>query len=103
LGGIDQRSAFSPDAYETGLAQPVKVESQRIWRNAERLGDFACCHSRRTGLHKQPEYIETVILCERSESRDGLRFFHTSTNIEVSQHCQDPVKASNDGSPQLLV
>src|SRR5205085_6541001 len=54
----------------------------------QRAGNRACRHSLRSGLNQQSEHVETIVLGKRRERRDGIYFFHTSTNMEILPICQ---------------
>src|SRR6516165_8961680 len=86
---VDHRTAVPAHAHQARHAQAVEMKGERIGRELENAGDLACGHSFRSGLHQQPEYVETIILGERSKSCDGIRLFHNSTNIELFARCQE--------------
>lgn len=87
--GVDHEPSVTPHRNQSGVAQSVEVKSQCVRRKPERIRDRARRHALRTGLNKQPEYIETVILGEGGKCREGCYFFHISTNIELSDACQE--------------
>jgi hypothetical protein len=69
-------------------AQAIEVKREHAGRDLESVGDLACRHSLRPGLHQEPKDVETAILGERGERRDSIRLFHISTNIEYSSGSQ---------------
>src|SRR5208282_4806778 len=81
--GIDHRTAVSAHGDQSRSAQAVEMKSERIRRETKRSGDFARGHPLRSGLYQQTEYVETIVLGERGQSRNGVGVFHTSTNIEI--------------------
>jgi hypothetical protein len=50
---------------------------------ARRFGHPAGWHPLRSGLHEQAENIQTIVLSERAQDRNGSVVFHTSTAIEL--------------------
>lgn len=51
-------------------------------RELKSVGDLACRHSLRPGLHQKTKDVETIILGKRGEGRDRIGLFHISGNIE---------------------
>jgi hypothetical protein len=45
-------------------------------------------HPLRSGLHKQAENIQTIVLSKRAQYRNGPVIFHISTVIELSERRQ---------------
>ena len=46
-------------------------------------------HALRSGLHQQAEDFQPVFLGKSGQGRDGVCYFHNSTNIEIMAACQD--------------
>jgi hypothetical protein len=82
-GGVDHRPTIAAYGDKPGGPQPIEVKSQGIRRKVERGRDGARRLALRSGLHQQAEYIEPIILGERSQGRDDICLFHISTNIET--------------------
>jgi hypothetical protein len=83
LRGVNHRTAVAPHGNETGHAQPVEMKRQRVRCEIKRRGDCTGLHAFRPRLNEQAENVETIILGESSQRRDGILFFHISTNMEM--------------------
>src|SRR5712672_569447 len=54
--GVDHRATFTANRDQTGLAQTIEVEGERVGCKREGGGDCARRHSLRAGLHEQAEH-----------------------------------------------
>jgi len=61
---------------------------KRVRREVERARDRTRGHAFGSGLHKQPEHIEPVVLRERRQRRHDLQFLRVSVNIEMPNGAQ---------------
>jgi len=59
------------------------MKRQRVRGEVELFGYMSGGHPVRTRLHKQTEYIETVVLGESSQSRHCVGLLHTSIDMEM--------------------
>jgi len=50
----------------------------------ERVGDLTGRHAVGPGLHQQTKNIQSIVLGERRQGRDGMVLFHISVFIEIS-------------------
>jgi hypothetical protein len=80
---VDHRAAFAPNAYEARHPQPIEMKGERIGRNAKRHRNLPGLHPLRPRLHQQAERIETTFLRKGGKRRNGIIYFHISTNIEI--------------------
>ena len=83
MRGVNHRTAVAPHGDEAGRAQPVEMKGQRVRCEIKRRGDCAGWHAFRPRLNEQAENVETIILGESGQRRDGIMFFHISTNMEM--------------------
>ena len=65
------------------MAEPIKVEGQRIRGNADGGRNFSRRHPLMPGLHQHPIDFEPMLLCERRQRRYNVCFIHVSTIIEL--------------------
>jgi hypothetical protein len=59
------------------------MKCQCVGRELELARDCTGGKPLRSRLHQQTEYIETAILGERGQGRDGIGVFHISMVIEM--------------------
>ena len=64
------------------------MKGQRVRCEIKRRGDCAGLDAFRSRLNEQAENVETIILSESGQRRNGILFFHISTNIEMFGRCQ---------------
>ena len=64
------------------------MKSQRIRREIESGRDRTGWQAVGARFDKQPKNIEAIILGKCSQGRDGICFFHISTNIEIKENSQ---------------
>jgi len=64
------------------------MKGQRVRREIKSRCDRAGRHPLRSGLDKQAGTHQAIILGESGQRRDGIRFFHISTIIELSRRRQ---------------
>ena len=100
---INHRAAVTADSDQSRAAQAVEVKCQGVGRELERGGDLARGHTLRSGLHQQAEHVETTVLGERGQSRDGICLFHTSTNIEIFANRQALFQMSDGAAKRVAL
>ncbi len=61
----------------------AEVKGQRRGREPQPLADVPRCKPLGSGLHKQPEDIQTRLVTERDKGGDGFMFFHISNMVEM--------------------
>lgn len=65
------------------MLELAQVERQRRRREPQPLADLPRRKPVGSGLHKQPEYIQTRLMTERDKGGYGLLFFHYSNIMEI--------------------
>jgi hypothetical protein len=65
------------------------MEGQCIRREIEGGCDRPGWHAFRSRLDEQAKDIEPIVLSEGGQRRDGICFFHISTNIEIFRRGQE--------------
>jgi hypothetical protein len=81
---VDHRTALATYTDKARRAEPIKVESQCVGCEIESISNGSRRHSLRTGLYKQPEYIEPIVLCERRQGGNSVCLFHISMIVEIN-------------------
>ncbi len=61
----------------------VQMERERRGRKPQPFADLPGRKPRGSGLHEQPENIETRLVTERDKGSDGFLFFHLSNMMEI--------------------
>lgn len=61
----------------------VQVKRQRCGWEPQPFADLPRRKPVGSGLHKQPEYIQTRLMTERDKGGDGFLLFHTSNIMEI--------------------
>lgn len=80
---VDQRPTFPPEGHEVRVLELAQVERQRRRREREPLADLPRRKPVGSGLHKQPEYIQTRLMTERDKGGYGFLLFHISNMMEM--------------------
>src|SRR5262249_9010982 len=81
---IDHRAALATHSDKARRTKPIKMESQGVGREIESVCDCARWHALRSSLHKQPEYIEAIVLRERRQGSNSICLFHISIVVEIT-------------------
>jgi hypothetical protein len=89
LRRVDHRTTLASHRDKSRRPEPIKVESEGIGREIEGFCDCARWHAPRTSLHKLPEYVEAIILCERRQRGNSICLFHISIFIEIIVRVKD--------------
>ena len=84
LRRVDHRAALAAHSDKARRTKSIKMESQGIGREIESVCDRARWHALRSSLHKQPEYIEAIVLRERRQGGNSIRLFHISIVVEIT-------------------
>jgi len=80
---IDHGPAVPPYGDKARVPEPVEVECERVRREFQLGGDATGWHSVRPRLNQQAEHVETALLGERGQSRNSIKAFHISIDIEM--------------------
>jgi hypothetical protein len=99
LGRVDHRTAFTAHGDKTRRPEPIEVKRQGVRSKVERGSHRPRRHPFRSGLHEQPEHIETIVLRKRRESPYRICLFHNSTIIEIMA-ARQPGRAGQNGIPR---
>jgi hypothetical protein len=83
LRRIDHRAALAADSDKTRRAKSIKVERQGIGREIESVCDRSRWQAPRSSLHKQPKYVEAIVLRERRQGGNSICRFHISMFVEI--------------------
>src|ERR1051326_8863557 len=86
---IDHGAAVAADRDQSGKAEPVEMEGQRVEGETELVSHLAGGHALRTGLDQQAEDLQAIVLGKRGQSRNGFWRFHISTNMEIFAESQE--------------
>src|ERR1051326_7202823 len=91
----DHGAAVAADRDQSGKAEPVEMEGQRVGGETELLGHLAGGHALRAGLDQQAKDLQAIVLGKRGQSRNGFWCFHISTNMEVFADSQEAAQANS--------
>ncbi len=68
------------------------MECQRVRGEVKPFGDLTGSHALRPGSYQQAKDFQAIFLSERGESRNGVRRFHISANIEAIFESQEAAR-----------
>jgi hypothetical protein len=64
LSSVDHRPAITAHGDKPGHPEPIEMKGQGVGSEVERCSNSSRWHALGSGLHKQPKYVEPIILGE---------------------------------------